>query len=355
MAAAPGSKSTQMAAMMKNSGRLYLNDINRARLQPLNTNLQRCGVINQIVLNLPGERIGMLMPDFFDRILLDAPCTALGSMHQNKEIDLWWSMDKLERLCALQYRLLISAFKALKTGGLLVYSTCSITEEENERNIEQLIRQYPVQVESIIEIDKNGFEQGKSNICTEAIRVYPHKQQMEGFFVVKLRKISKKKYIIDRKKTEFIQTLSYADKELFPELEEISRVWGIPFSVWKNYRYVLTNKRIWLLCPDISDIPKTGLISSGLLLAEHKSNSWKLLNQSVQFLARYITKTIEPDDNLLKTLFAKSVAYISGVDNGYYALCRSGKPFASVNALKGRLKIRLQQAYTLPELKADQS
>lgn len=350
MAASPGSKSTQIAAKMKNDGQLSLNDINRGRLQPLNANMQKSGSINNILLYLPGERYGNLVPDYFDKVLLDAPCTATGTLHDNPEIAGWWSRGKLDRLIALQERLLISAIKTLKPGGELVYSTCSILPEENEVLIHKLLNQYPLDIVELTDFKTEFFSSGIVQHNGErlhpdlkhAIRTYPHVQKVEGFFVIKLRKNESISNVHPNKLMKFIPTYSFNDKEMKIALSEVSEQWGIEPSFFESNRYVKTRNRIWLVNDTLTQIPVDGYMSAGLLFAEKKLTGWKLFNQSVQYLGQHITKRrLDLDLDRIKKLFTGKEVSDSNCSDGYYVLNWDGCPIASIFCDKNQLKLRL--------------
>ena len=160
MAAAPGSKSSQLAAMLKQKGELVVNDSSYHRLQALQANMQRSGAINHYVLKQRGENLSRIYPEYFDKILLDAPCTALGTYFSTSDKYSWWSAKKMEKLSKLQYQLMVSAIKSLKIGGEIVYSTCSVAPEENELMIERIIKKYPVSIDQISKKIKSKFDSG---------------------------------------------------------------------------------------------------------------------------------------------------------------------------------------------------
>ncbi len=359
MAAAPGSKSTQLAALMENRGVLILNDFSTKRMQPLNTNLQKSGAVNAIVLNLNGERFGNLMPNYFDKILLDAPCTALGALQKNIEVADWWNHDKLRKLVNLQKRLIISAFKALKPGGTLVYSTCSIAPEENEMVIQALIEQYPAEIVPVKEIATDLFNPGlaqTNNVkfhpdMVKTLRTYPHQHGMEGFFIVKLRKTGEQKRIIERKQAALESTLTCNDPAVYSDLKAVSDTWGIPETLWQDYRFIRTRDRIWMVAPDIERVPKEGYCNAGILLAEEKWQGWKMFNAGVQLFGDAVTRRrIGLDAGQMRTLFAYGSVSCENIANGYHALEWQGKPLAVVYADTGNLRLRMQHPLRLPEV-----
>jgi NOL1/NOP2/sun family putative RNA methylase len=191
LCASPGAKTTQIAAMMKNEGLIVANDVTDKRLKALRGNLQRCGVFNTIVTRMYGENFWKTNLKF-NKILLDVPCTATGTL--NPRILKETSLPSIKVLSKLQKRLLASASKCLEDKGLIVYSTCSLEPEENEENIDFAIRELGLKTDKIGIKDLpfspalkewNNLEYDKS--VSNAIRIKPD-NKMEGFFICKLTK-----------------------------------------------------------------------------------------------------------------------------------------------------------------------
>lgn len=192
MCAAPGGKTTQLAQIMENKGIILAFDINRERIKSLRSNLSRCGVENTIAFlkdALELEQIGIQA----DKILLDAPCTGEGLIcfdHTRK------TSRKLEDIlfCSnLQQKLLQVAINIVKRGGDIVYSTCTISPEENEFVIQSILRENKV---SIMDLNINfgepglieAFEKKLDPSLAKCKRFYPHLHGIEGFFICKMRK-----------------------------------------------------------------------------------------------------------------------------------------------------------------------
>ncbi|MCS7106102.1 MAG: RsmB/NOP family class I SAM-dependent RNA methyltransferase [Candidatus Aenigmarchaeota archaeon] len=190
LCAAPGAKTTQIAAMMENKGIIVANDITYKRIKALRGNLQRCGVANAIITMHFGERFWKLGLKF-DKILLDAPCSGTGQLKER--IFQQTSLTSIKALQNLQKKLIASASRCLKEKGVLVYSTCSIEPMENEEVVDFAVKNLGLRIEEI-KIDFpfikgltefEGKEFDKS--LAKTLRIVPS-QKTEGFFVCKLRK-----------------------------------------------------------------------------------------------------------------------------------------------------------------------
>ncbi len=144
MSAAPGSKTTLMGALMENRGVILANDVVSKRLKALGKNLERMSIVNTTVYKWFGEQFGNTYFEQFDKVLLDPACSGLGTLHKNPEILTWWTPKHCQRLASGQKNLLISAVKALRPGGELLYSTCTLTPEENEGVIDFALNHLPV-------------------------------------------------------------------------------------------------------------------------------------------------------------------------------------------------------------------
>jgi len=196
MCAAPGSKTSQLAQYMENTGLLIANDSQGKRLSALGINIQRCGVHNTIITKMDGERIRGF-ENTFDKILVDAPCSGTGTIRRNYKIMEMWSSGLIGRMSKVQYKLAKKAFSMLKPGGVLVYSTCTLEPEENEGIVSKLLNEYPnADIEEIkLNINRAEAITEFNNIkyderVKKCLRIYPQNNDSEGFFVAKIRKTS---------------------------------------------------------------------------------------------------------------------------------------------------------------------
>ncbi len=194
LCASPGSKTTQTAAKMKNNGLIIANDNQISRLKPLQINLQRCGVTNAVITLMEG-RWFKNYPKKFDRIMVDAPCSGIGTIRKSLKTIEWWNPNFVKQMAGLQKQLLETAFNLLKEDGTLVYSTCTLEPEENEGVIHNLLSNYEnAKLEKInLEIKKSEpvleFEGQKySSEIKKCLRIWPQDNDTEGFFIAKVRK-----------------------------------------------------------------------------------------------------------------------------------------------------------------------
>ncbi|MFX1514384.1 MAG: RsmB/NOP family class I SAM-dependent RNA methyltransferase, partial [Promethearchaeota archaeon] len=191
MAAAPGMKATQIAAMMKNEGTLVCLDWNQRRIRALQFNMGRLKVRNQIIIRMDSKKVDQLGIKF-DKILLDAPCTGSGIIFKDRSWKKSHSIQDIEHMANVQKKLLAAGLQVLKKGGRLVYSTCSLEFEENEEIISFFLDSGQVIVEKLKLGGKPGLTQFGSKELNKELhecqRFFPHITNTEGFFICSLLK-----------------------------------------------------------------------------------------------------------------------------------------------------------------------
>lgn len=191
LCAAPGGKTTHIAALMENTGIIYANDVNEDRMAGLKSNIQRMGVRNCIVMNMDGRKVNV---GKVDRVLLDAPCSGTGVISKDPSVKTCRTRSEIDRMATLQKELILHGFEMLRPGGILVYSTCSVLVKENEEVVNYLLTKCPSAKMAQCEVDigKDGFMSFKgknyNGTLKMARRVYPHVHNMDGFFYAKIVK-----------------------------------------------------------------------------------------------------------------------------------------------------------------------
>ena len=193
LCAAPGGKATALGAKLRGEGLLVANDISASRAKALLKNLEIFGISNSYVTNAVPERLAEQFEGSFDKILVDAPCSGEGMFRKDLANARVWSMEKVEECAKTQHAIIRSAVSMLRPGGLLLYSTCTFSPEENEQTIASLLADEPEM--ELLEIPwYEGFSHGRPELAdgnealTRCVRIFPHKMDGEGHFLALLRK-----------------------------------------------------------------------------------------------------------------------------------------------------------------------
>ena len=196
MASAPGGKVTYLSALMQNTGCIFANDSNKARIKSLTANVHRMGCRNIVVCNYDGRQFPKVLGGF-DRVMLDSPCSGTGVISKDASVKTNKSKRDLILLTQLQKQLILCAIDSVnpksETGGYVVYSTCSVMVEENEEVIEYALRKRPNVriVPTGIDFGRDGLKRFRSRTFNDRMtlcrRIFPHVHNMDGFFVCKLK------------------------------------------------------------------------------------------------------------------------------------------------------------------------
>jgi len=199
LCASPGSKTTQAAAIMENKGTIIANEVSLGRIRILNSNLEKNGVMNVIVTHKDGvqlcRRLAKKTNLKFDKILVDAPCSGEGTLRKSPKTFLMWNKKMIEKFSRIQKKLTGEALKILKVGGEMIYSTCTLSPEEDEEVINYLLNNFDIEIEEIklpikLRCGVCEFEGRKYDKQVEkACRLYPQDNDTDGFFLAKIKKL----------------------------------------------------------------------------------------------------------------------------------------------------------------------
>ena len=283
VAAAPGSKTTQIAARMGNQGAILANEFSASRVKVLHANISRCGISNVALTHFDGRVFGAAVPESFDAILLDAPCSGEGVVRKDPDALKNWSVASNLEIAATQRELIDSAFHALRPGGTLIYSTCTLNRDENESVCLWLKEQYPQAVE-FLPLDAL-FEGAKAALTPEGfLHVFPQIFDCEGFFVARLRKTA----AIDALPAPKFKVGNFPFAPLkgreTVQITEAAQKVGLHWE--ENLRLWQRDKEIWLFPVEIEPlIGKVRFSRIGMRLAEVHNKGYRWQHEAVIALA----------------------------------------------------------------------
>jgi len=355
LCSAPGSKSTQLAELMNNEGTLVLNEIEVERIKALVYNLDRLNILNAGVIHSKGELLDKYYPNYFDKILVDAPCSSLGIMQKKKDVNKLWSLNRVNKLQELQTKLLVAAINMLKIGGEVVYSTCTLTPEENELLIDKILKKYPVE---IVDIElpvkhRNGFTSydGKQlhPDLEKAVRILPWEADSDGFFVIKLKKTGQTTLPREMKsKRSYTSEFIKADnKKIQKYLSSVFDRFGIDKNIFADYYYILKRKDIFFINKNWNDF-NLGLFNRiGTKFGTiDKRDDIVLHTNAAQILDKYITKNIYrvKDRTELQLYLAGGIIKNNENKHGQYIVKYNDYVLGTAVAVTGGIKSRFPRS-----------
>ena len=281
--AAPGGKTTQIAGRMQGQGLLVANEVNAERAKILSQNVERMGVANCVVCNEKPERMAALFPAYFDRILVDAPCSGEGMFRKDEAARGEWSPENVRMCAERQAMILKEADRMLRPGGVLVYSTCTFSPEENEGTISAFLRSNEAYY-----IEKSGLEElvspGREDWIREpapgiehTLRLWPHLIRGEGHYVARLRKASEpvgKERPLSRKACKG----NGIDKKLCKLTEEFLKAELEVGDRWRSGhpgRVIRFGEQIYLIPEDMIPLAGVKVLRPGLQLFAEKKNRFE--------------------------------------------------------------------------------
>ncbi len=363
MSAAPGSKTTQIAAKMKNSGVIIANDVQEKRLWTLKSALYRSGVLNTIVTKKVGQWFAKNMSERFDRVLCDAPCTAQGTARKDSDALMYCSLENIGKMARLQKELLESAVHATKIGGRIVYSTCTLTPEENEMVVREIVNKFSDQLE-VVDLSRGlgSRDLGLGKAIEESmivqkhlpnlqspvpnpqplIRLWPQTYDTEGFFCAV---IHKKASTRPREKTESVR---FQEEEM-PKAraaevgKKLEEQFGSSF-MHDDERLFARTDQLLLATQSVAEFRLPVLdYSLGLPFAKKlDGNRFRLNQEIVSYRGKEATKSVyEISDEILKDLLDGKDSTIPEEFYGDIILLYKSLPIGTGLAQEGKLKNRL--------------
>lgn len=302
LCAAPGGKSTQIAGMLGNKGLLVSNEIFPQRAKILSQNIERLGVPNAVVCNETPENMAKFFPCFFDKIVVDAPCSGEGMFRKDETAIKEWTPENVTLCAERQKSILAEAEKMLKPGGVLVYSTCTFAPAEDEEILLWFLRTYPdFHVEDYHDILSLDISDGNPDFISDemkplsdneiqsihgSLRLWPHKVRGEGHFAVRLKKQDREPPIQKKKKKSSGKNiLSKSERKQF--IDFISKFVS-ETNDYEDKRYEYFGDELYMVPEQMPELKGIKLVRAGLHIATKKKNRFEP--------AHAFAKYLKPDD-----------------------------------------------------------
>ena len=337
LCAAPGGKSTELAAKLNGTGVLVSNDISNSRAKALLKNLELFGIANACVVSEPPNVLANRLEGYFDKILIDAPCSGEGMFRKANSMIKAWEQNGVDYFVGIQRSITKDAWRMLKPGGIMLYSTCTFSPDENEQAIEAMLSEHPDM--ELLEVPAyEGFDPGHPEwTCnhvkevTKCKRLWPHRIEGEGHFIAMAKKRDSDKRggqypyhkgngVISKDAISFFESLSYP-----MNLNQIEVV----------------KERLYLLPDCMPDVKGFRLLRTGLYLGEMKKNRF----EPSQALAMALTPSqVEQaisfsaeDERVIRYLKGETIK-IDSDESGWILICVDGYPLGWGKANRGVIK-----------------
>lgn len=324
LCAAPGGKSTKLGVKLSGEGLLVANDISQERVKALIYNLELAGVRNVIVTNESPERLAKKFNGYFDKILVDAPCSGEGMFRKDNEAVKSWGKFKTEVCAGMQREILEYAHVMLKPGGHILYSTCTFDPSEDEYMIKEFMEKFPEY--ELLPLEKRGGIADGLYGMSEAARLWPHKLKGEGHFTAMLEKKTQAKEENSKKSDyEKKSNNNKSYKVLKDAPDEFKTYWkkNMQGDIPSGYYYVAGEGLYFLPCvpPDIDGlkVPKIGLNMGELNHCKFKPSQQFAMAYGDMF-ARKITFAYDSED-VKRYLRGETITVSSDFGDGWHAVC----------------------------------
>ncbi|TAH74759.1 MAG: NOL1/NOP2/sun family putative RNA methylase [Anaerolineaceae bacterium] len=302
LCAAPGGKSTELGARLMGEGMLVSNDISNSRAKALLKNIELFGIKNSLVLSEAPNKLAEYFPNSFDKILVDAPCSGEGMFRKSPSIIKNWEQYGVDYYNKLQKEIIVFAARMLKPGGMLLYSTCTFSPEENEGTIAYLLNEFPdmhviealpsIEERKSLEISFDGFDKGKPEWVNgpeelkNCIRLWPHRIDGEGHFIALLQKDAdgdparitnhipesfdgRGRKVYNHNKS--VNSLSHEAKEFLLNIALLENL----DDLMEQERILIQNDRVYLVPENYEAIKELRTLRQGLLLGEMKKKRFQ--------------------------------------------------------------------------------
>lgn len=361
--AAPGGKSTELGARLKGKGILVSNDISNSRAKALLKNIELFGIRNSLIISENPAKLPDYFAEYFDKILIDAPCSGEGMFRKSPAIIKNWEQYGVEYYNKLQKEIIILAAKMLKPGGYMLYSTCTFSPEENEGTISFLLEKCPEfrvvsalpdeDTQAMLGITFAGFDFGRPewvggrDELKNCIRLWPHKIEGEGHFIALLQKQECHAKDDDTLPAQNTGADFGGRKPGRPKAKAVISDEALDFLnsldlSYKMEQLMVLGDSLYLLPENMPNKDGLRVLRQGLLLGEMKKQRFEPSQALANALyAREYEKIIrfEPDDpELIRYLKCESVSLPGSYADGWYLVCAGDYPLGWMKVAKNSFK-----------------
>lgn len=326
LCAAPGGKSTELGAKLNGTGLLVTNDISNSRAKALLKNIEVFGIGNALVTSEPPNVLAERFPGFFDKILIDAPCSGEGMFRKQNNMVKAWEQNGVDMFVGLQRSILKEAVTMLKPGGKLIYSTCTFSKEENEQSVEYLLSLddslHLVELPLFPGFDKGHPEWGLTGNeeLTKCRRLWPHRIKGEGHFVAMVEKDESGKAFFGS--SDYVFSKDKLSEEAVSFIQEL----GYPFDM---NRFDVQKERVFYIPENLPDVRGLRILRCGLYMGDMKKNRFEPSQSLAMFLKQNQFKNIVnlnvDDERVIKYLKGETIELqeneIQNIFDGVCLIC----------------------------------
>ncbi|MGN0466139.1 MAG: RsmF rRNA methyltransferase first C-terminal domain-containing protein [Lachnospiraceae bacterium] len=345
LCAAPGGKSTELGGKLMGEGLLVSNDISVSRTKALLHNIEMAGISNVLVLSEEPAKLVPRFRGFFDKILVDAPCSGEGMFRKDPAMVREWSEEKVALYSGIQKEIIVQAAKMLKPGGKLIYSTCTFAPDENEKTVEHLLREcedmFLIELPMVEGFDKGHPEWGdtRNEELKKCRRIWPHKVKGEGHFVALFEKrADSPSYPVKR--------YTYQTSKLTNELEQFLMDSNLNLD---KKRIEIHGEKVFYMPKNLPDIKGLRIVRAGLFLGYVKkkrfepSQAFAMSLREGEFQNR-INLSLS-DENVIRYLKGETIN--AEGENGYALVCVENQPLGFGKLNRGILKNKYNPSWRL--------
>lgn len=352
LCAAPGGKATHLASLMEGKGLLVANEMipNRARI--LAGNIERLGVRNAVIFNETPAKLATAFPGWFDRILVDAPCSGEGMFRKDPAAREEWSPENVTSCAARQLDILQEAARMLRPGGKLVYSTCTFSPDENEAVLDEFLKRHPefnllpFPNAHLFSAGRPEWGKGRADL-TLAVRLWPHRLRGEGHFAALLEKT-------DGTESQLAPLRVKAPSEavsLYRDFARDNLAGGFPQADWpQDGRFLVQGEHLYLLPANLPALKGLKWVRPGLHLGELKKNRFEPSHTLAMALkgANAVRKIrLQPDDPRVRR-YLRGETFSLEQSDGWTLVCVLDYPLGWGKAVNRTLKNHYPKGLRLP-------